>query len=75
MASHFDVIKSSCTFRRLEQVESQTSRISNQLQELSEARVVDEGTQAQRFDAIFSSLRDVQRGVQVVRDKQVHLLL
>lgn len=56
-------------------MESQTSRISNQLQELSEARVVDEGTQAQRFDAIFSSLRDVQRGVQVVRDKQVHLLL
>lgn len=56
-------------------MESQTSRISYQLQELSESRVVDEGTQAQRFDAIFSSLRDVQRGVQVVRDKQVQLLL
>ncbi len=32
---------------------------------------MDEGTQAQRFDAIFTSLRDIQRGVQVVRDKQV----
>ena len=32
---------------------------------------MDESTQAQRFDAIFTSLRDIQRGVQVVRDKQV----
>ena len=36
---------------------------------------MEEGTHAQRFDAIFTSLRDVQRGVQVVRDKQVSLLL
>ena len=45
--------------------------MSDQLQEMSEARGVDEGTHAQRFDALFSSLRDIQRGVQVVRDKQV----
>ena len=48
--------------------------MSDQLQELSEARAVDEGTHAQRFDALFSSLRDIQRGVQVVRDKQVPYL-
>ena len=48
--------------------------MSDQLQEMSEARAVDEGTHAQRFDALFSSLRDIQRGVQVVRDKQVPYL-
>ncbi len=60
-----------CLHRRLDRLEGQTSRISDQLQELSEARAGEEGTHAQRFDAIFTSLRDVQRGVQVVRDKQV----
>lgn len=67
-SSHFP-----CFCRRLDSLEGQTSRIFEQLQGLSEARAVDEGTHAQRFDAIFTSLRDVQRGVQVVRDKQVVL--
>ena len=60
-----------CPHRRLDRLEGQTSRISDQLQDLSDVRAGDEGTHAQRFDAIFTSLRDVQRGVQVVRDKQV----
>ena len=60
-----------CFCRRLDRLEGQTSRIFEQLQDFAEARAMEEGTHAQRFDAIFTSLRDVQRGVQVVRDKQV----
>lgn len=59
------------SIRRLESLEHQSEQV---MKALSDARDVDglrDDASKERFSAIDKTLRDIQRGVQLVRDKQV----
>jgi hypothetical protein len=60
--------------RRLEALENQTEQIRSTLSEQHSVEGLREGAGKERFNSLEKSLRDIQRGVQLIRDKQVREL-
>lgn len=57
---------------RLEGLESKAESLGQSLAEFKQVETVREEGQRERFNAVDKSLKEVSRGIQLVRDKQVH---
>ena len=60
--------------RRLGTLEDQSERMHRTLSEQHSVEGLREGAGKERFDNLERTLRDIQRGVQLIRDKQVGLV-
>lgn len=57
--------------RRMESVENQVEQLGRSLADMRGVEGLREESMKERFIAVEKSLRDVHRGVQMIRDKQV----
>ena len=57
--------------RRLELLENRTEQVSSMLADIQKVEGLREDAMKERFSSMEKTLRDVHRGVQIVRDKQV----
>ena len=73
MLSYADLVNQShlqlC--RRLESLENQTERLGRAISDARDVDCVREEGLKERFNSLDKGLRDISRGVQLVRDKQV----
>ena len=62
-------VRSVC--RRLESLENRTEQVSSMLADVQKVEGLREDAMKERFSSLERTLRDIHRGVQIVRDKQV----
>ena len=60
--------------RRLESLEHQSEQVMKAMSDVRDVGGLREDATKERFTSIDKTLRDIQRGIQLVRDKQVGLI-